>query len=124
MGEFDPYLCTPQGLTGDIQLDLCDPRQSFQTIVPDRAGTCPILLNAIFALSSRHLSHTSDFDPLASNRYHNECLKVLIPMLNHAATVADENLFAATIILRVLEEMEGKLLAHFLILTAASCYEH
>ena len=29
-------------------------------------------------------------------------------MLDHAATVSDENLFAATIILRVLEEMEGK----------------
>lgn len=32
-------------------------------------------------------------------------------MLDHAATVSDENVFAATIILRVLEEMEGKLQA-------------
>jgi hypothetical protein len=31
----------------------------------------------------------------------------LIPMLDHAEMVSDENLFAATIILRVLEEMEG-----------------
>ncbi len=28
-------------------------------------------------------------------------------MLNHASTLSDENLFAATIILRMLEEMEG-----------------
>lgn len=28
-------------------------------------------------------------------------------MLDHAEMVSDENLFAATIILRVLEEMEG-----------------
>lgn len=54
------------------------------------------------------MSHISDFDPLASNRYHQECLKYLIPMLDHEATVSDENLFAATIILRVLEEMEVK----------------
>jgi hypothetical protein len=44
---------------------------------------------------------------LASNRYHEECLKYLIPMLDHAETMSDDNLFAATIILRVLEEMEG-----------------
>ncbi|KAL8335634.1 hypothetical protein RB598_009698 [Gaeumannomyces tritici] len=88
-------------------LDLCDPSTSFQTVVPQRAGTCPTLLHAIFALSSRHLSHTTpNFDDLASNRYHQMCLQTLIPTLKHAGTVSDENLFAATIILRVLEEME------------------
>ncbi|KAB5545750.1 hypothetical protein GE09DRAFT_1243583 [Coniochaeta sp. 2T2.1] len=92
-----------------IWLDPCDPRRSFESIVPQRAGTCPILLNAIFALAARHLSHISVvIDPLASNRYHQECLKHLIPMLDHAEMVSDENLFAATIILRVLEEMEVK----------------
>lgn len=64
-------------------------------------------MNAILAIAARHLSWTSDFDPLASNRYHDECLKYLTPMLNHASTLSDENLFAATIILRMLEEMEG-----------------
>ncbi|CAK7244173.1 MAG: hypothetical protein STHCBS139747_005708 [Sporothrix thermara] len=37
-----------------------------------------------------------------------ECLNVLIPMLSNEETAADENLFAATIILRVWEEMEFK----------------
>ena len=87
--------------------------QHFQVEVPKRAGTCPILLNAIFALSARHLSHIGDFDPLASNRYHQECLKYLIPMLDNNATVGDETLFAATIILRVLEEIDSEFLVFY-----------
>ena len=67
------------------------------------------MLNAIFALSAKHLNHVEGFDPYASDRYHKVCLNTLIPMLSHDATVSDENLFAATIILRVWEEMEGKL---------------
>ncbi|KAI1770643.1 hypothetical protein F4818DRAFT_255674 [Hypoxylon cercidicola] len=89
-----------------ICLDLCDPLRHFELVVPERAGVCHTLLNAIFAIAARHLSHTTGFDPLASNRYHDECLKYLIPMLNHASTVSDENMFAATIILRMLEEMD------------------
>jgi hypothetical protein len=92
-----------------IWLDLCDPQQHFQVEVPRRAGTCPILLNAIFALSARHLSHVGNYDAFAHNRYHDECLKYLIPMLNNHATITDETLFAATIILRVLEEIDCKL---------------
>ncbi|KAI1751344.1 hypothetical protein F4782DRAFT_192122 [Xylaria castorea] len=92
-----------------VCLDCCDPRQHFELIVPERASSCHTLLNAILAIAARHLSHTTDFDPLASNRYHDECLKFLIPMMNHSSAVADENLFAATIILRMLEEMEGSL---------------
>lgn len=93
--------------TDQTKLDLCDPHRHFELVVPERAGTCKTLLNAILAIAARHLSWTSEFDPLASNRYHNECLKYLTPMLNHASTLSDENLFAATIILRMLEEMEG-----------------
>ncbi|KAI8964300.1 hypothetical protein F5Y11DRAFT_101981 [Daldinia sp. FL1419] len=89
-----------------ICLDLCDPHRHFELVVPERAADCYTLLNAIFAIAARHLSHTTGFDPLASNRYHDECLKYLIPMLNHASTVSDENMFAATIILRMLEEMD------------------
>jgi hypothetical protein len=80
--------------------------QHFQVEVPRRAGTCPILLNAIFALAARHLSHVGNYDSYASARYHQECLKYLIPMLDNTATVSDESLFAASIILRVLEEID------------------
>ncbi|KAI1118511.1 hypothetical protein F5Y14DRAFT_438495 [Nemania sp. NC0429] len=92
-----------------VCLDCCDPLQHFELTVPERASTCHTLLNAILAIAARHLSHTTDFDQLASNRYHDECLKYLIPMMNHSSAVADENIFAATIILRMLEEMDGSL---------------
>lgn len=93
-----------------IWLDVCDLCQSFETVVPPRAGSCRVLLNAIFALAAKHLAHTTSYDPYASDRYHQECLSVLIPILSHEQqhTLSDENLFAATIILRVWEEMEVK----------------
>lgn len=103
-----------------IWLDVCDMCQSFETVVPTRAGRCKVLLNAILALSAKHLAHTTtNYDPYASDRYHQACLAVLIPILaqqdehsphqqHHNAPLADENLFAATIILRVWEEMEVK----------------
>jgi hypothetical protein len=92
------------------KLDLCDPLRNFELVVPQRASMCPTLLKAIFAIAARHLSQTGDYDPLASNRYHDECLGYLIPMLDMSFTVSDENLFAATIILRMLEEMDGEIL--------------
>lgn len=92
-----------------VCLDCCDPLHHFELIVPEHASTCHTLLTAILAIAARHLSHTTDFDPLASNRYHDECLKYLIPMMDHSSAVADENIFAATIILRMLEEMDGSL---------------
>jgi len=56
----------------------------------------PILLNAIFALSARHLSILEITIPLRQTlpRW---VLKYLIPMLNNTATISDETLFAATI---------------------------
>ena len=86
--------------------DLTDPYRHFRTVVPQRAATCPTLLNAVFALSARHLSRIGEYDPLVSNKYHQECLKHLIPMLDDSAAILDENLLASTIILRHLEEIE------------------
>ena len=86
--------------------DLTDPGQHFRNLVPQRAATCPLLLNAIFALSARHLSRIGDYDPLVSNRYHQECLERVTPILNDPAALLDENLLASTIILRHVEEFE------------------
>lgn len=86
--------------------DLTDPLAHFRKIVPQRAAVCPTLMNAIFALSARHLSRIGEYDPLVSNRYHQECLKHLIPMLDDTSAILDENLLASTIILRHLEELE------------------
>ncbi|KAI9820798.1 MAG: hypothetical protein M1827_005169 [Pycnora praestabilis] len=89
-----------------LKFDLCDPVRHFALIVPQRAATCPTLLNAIFAASARHLSRTSDYNTYEADRYHQECLKHLIPMLDDTAAVFDENLLAATVILRFLEEVD------------------
>jgi len=98
----------------NLQLDLCDPRQSFETIVPQRAGSCPVLLNAIFTLSARHMSHVTDSRNPESHRlyqqsleYHDRCLKELGAEHNDPKSWLDPDLFAATIILRVFEEMGG-----------------
>ena len=86
--------------------DLSDPHRHFRTVVPHRAATCPTLLNAIFALSARHLSRLGEYDPIISNKYQQECLKHLIPMLDDSAAILDENLLASTVILRHIEEIE------------------
>ncbi|PVH69507.1 hypothetical protein DL98DRAFT_171269 [Cadophora sp. DSE1049] len=90
-------------------LDLCDPNQHFQVEVPKRAAKCPVLLKAILALSARQLMLTnraSKSNEIAARQYYDQCIKLLIPMLGNVVTRADETLFAALIILRVLEEID------------------
>lgn len=88
--------------------DMCDQdNRHFELVVPQRAAACPTLRNAIFAASAKHLSRTSGFDPVVADRYHQESLKYLIPALNDSTAVMNEDLLAATIILRFLEEVEG-----------------
>lgn len=86
--------------------DLTDPLQHFRRVVPQRASICPPLLNAIFALSARHLSRIGEYDHLISNKYIQACLQHLIPMLDDSSALQDENLLASTIILRHVEEIE------------------
>ncbi|KAK3328605.1 hypothetical protein B0T19DRAFT_462233 [Cercophora scortea] len=98
-------------------LDLCDERRMFEAVVPERAGSCPTLLNAILALSHRHLSHVNeefkhshvdDASALGFLEYETACVPVLMQMHNNPVTSTDEeDLFAAIIILRVLEEMKA-----------------
>lgn len=87
--------------------DLCDRDRHFSLVVPQRALMCPILLNAVFAVSAKYLSAVSDFDPVVSDGQSQECLKHLIPKLCDAEAITDENILAATVILRHLEELES-----------------
>lgn len=87
--------------------DLCDLERSFAVIVPCRAMLYAPLKNAMFAISAKQLSLTSSFDKSISDRYYQKCLATLRPMLNDEAALVDENLFAATVILRNLEEING-----------------
>ncbi|KAK3985753.1 hypothetical protein QBC44DRAFT_152938 [Cladorrhinum sp. PSN332] len=88
-------------------LDLCDPCRSFETLVPERARNCPMLLNAILSFSATHVSQTIDpqFNQ-AALEYHLRCIDHVQRSLKNQ-TDNQEDHFAAAIILRVVEEMEG-----------------
>lgn len=78
--------------------------------MPQRARSCRTLYNAILALSARHLSQIKGFDAYASTQYYQECLRTLIPSLSDPKAALDDNLLAATVILRLFEEFDGKLI--------------
>ncbi|KAF7552455.1 hypothetical protein G7Z17_g4317 [Cylindrodendrum hubeiense] len=86
--------------------DLCDSDRHFATVVPRRAVMCPPLMNAVLAASAKRLSRISDFDGLMGDRYHQNCLDVLIPALSSSAAIMDENLLTAIVILRYMEELD------------------
>jgi hypothetical protein len=73
--------------------------------VVQRAKKNSTLMNAILALSARQLSRTTDFDPYIADAYYQRCFDTLIPALNENVAIKEESLLAATIILRLLEEM-------------------
>ena len=89
------------------QFDYCDPQNTFATSVVQRAVDSPTLLYAILATSARHLSVTSGYDAYVADQYHRECLALLIPILNDSSALLDEALCAATVILRLFEEISG-----------------
>jgi hypothetical protein len=59
-------------------------------------------------MSARHLSRTASFDPFVSDHYFQLCLEKLIPALNDHEVTMDDDLLAATVILRLLEEYDGE----------------
>lgn len=87
---------------------MIDDRRHFGVHVVQRAKTNSTLMNAILALSARQLSRTSDFDPYVADSYYQRCFETLIPALNDNVAIRDESLLAATIILRLLEEMNSE----------------
>ena len=88
-----------------IQFDMIDEKCHFGVHVVQRAKKNRTLMNAILALSARQLSRTTDFDPYVADAYYQQCFDTLIPALNDNVAIRDESLMAATIILRLLEEM-------------------
>lgn len=89
------------------RFDLCDPEKHFALVVPCRAAACPPLMDAVFALSARYLSRTTGFDEYMADRYYQRCLNSLVPMLNDSEALLNQDLFAAIVVLRTLEEIEG-----------------
>ncbi|BCS27073.1 uncharacterized protein APUU_60121S [Aspergillus puulaauensis] len=105
--------------------DHCDSQSHFRVAVPMRAHHCLTLRNAIFAVSSRHLSRLPQFKTPRGIVYHGQLLPDLstssaveymlkcIPGLLSFHKMHDprdqENLMAAAIILRQYEEMEEEM---------------
>jgi hypothetical protein len=84
-----------------------DSDRHFTFDVPRRALHSPILLHAILSVSSLHLSRISDYSPSVAAQYYEESVRLLIPVLNDASNAMDDTLLAATVILRVYEQMNG-----------------
>ncbi|KAJ9253551.1 transcriptional regulator family: Fungal Specific TF [Paecilomyces variotii] len=108
------------------RFDLCDPERHFARVVPQRARSCPPLLNAIFTTSARHLTrlprhrHAAgavewrgsllpDLTEEVAVYYHNECIRDLLRLSVDPEQIHDENLLAAATILRTDEEMDSPL---------------
>lgn len=86
--------------------DFCDQSRHFEIEAPRRARSCQSLLDAIFAVSSRHLCMIKkDFDPYVADFFYQRCLQNLIPDLDKEESNCNDNLLAATVILRLLEEL-------------------
>ncbi|CAI0646505.1 unnamed protein product [Colletotrichum noveboracense] len=86
--------------------DLCDSGRHFARVVPKRAVYCPTLLNAMFSAAAKRLSRTMGVDAVIADRYHQRCLRSLIPALSSSTAVVDDNLLAAVVILRFTEEVD------------------
>ncbi|KAI1750342.1 hypothetical protein F4782DRAFT_541698 [Xylaria castorea] len=86
--------------------DLCDHERHFATVVPQRATTCQPLLNALLAASAKHSSCMGLVTPLVADKYYQESLETIIPILSSDTVVRDENLLAAIVILRFVEESD------------------
>ncbi|KGO41847.1 hypothetical protein PEX1_083880 [Penicillium expansum] len=105
--------------------DHCDERRHFQLVVPRRAKHCLALRNAVFAVSSRHLCRLPQYTTSRGSVYHGQALPGLtkstsveymlkcIPELIQFPEIQDpthqENIMAATVILRQYEEMEEEM---------------
>lgn len=103
--------------------DVCDPTRHFASVVPSRAFQSPTLLNAIYTASARHLASLRDHSTIRDSlhwqgvtiptmtvetavRFQNECIHDLLRSSLDPEQIMNEDLLAASIILRTDEEMD------------------
>lgn len=103
-----PRYAETKNLTVLYQFDCTDHQRHFAVHIPYRARYCETLFNAIMALSARQLSCTTSYNAFVSAQYYQACLETLIPALNDQEVTMDDDLLAATVILRLLEEFDGE----------------
>ena len=73
--------------------------------------SCQILFDAVLAFAARHKANTisTDLYQETAYGYQSNCLRAIINRFQDGEKgLEDDNMFAATIILRVVEEMERK----------------
>lgn len=85
--------------------DLTDVHHHFRDVVPQHAMTHPILRNAVFAVAAAHKARIGGGNALVADAYEKRCLALLIPILNDENAVLGEDLLAAMVILRHIEEV-------------------
>lgn len=64
-----------------------------------------MLLNAIFALSSRHRSNVRGIGDLGSREYAARCIQLLIPVLDNVLASWAEDIIVTVVLLRLYEEL-------------------
>jgi len=64
-------------------------------------------LNACLAFAARNLARVSGYDPEAAEYFHSACIELLIPALSDQTSAADPALLAATVILRVYDQLNA-----------------
>ncbi|THX85844.1 hypothetical protein D6D08_04301, partial [Aureobasidium pullulans] len=75
-------------------LDITDPACHFANEAPLQAQSNQVLAYALLAASARHLSQTTEYSPVIADRYHQQCLELLIPFLDDATAVLSEILLS------------------------------
>ncbi|OIW30422.1 hypothetical protein CONLIGDRAFT_713069 [Coniochaeta ligniaria NRRL 30616] len=87
--------------------DVCDNERHFATDVVSRASSSSLLLYACLSVSALHLALTAHtFTEQLAESYHERCVAVLIPMLDHLDHRQDlDILLASTVLLRLFEQM-------------------
>ncbi|RAK99412.1 uncharacterized protein BO80DRAFT_456449 [Aspergillus ibericus CBS 121593] len=104
--------------------DFCDAGKHFALVVPDRAARCPALLHAVYSASARHLSRCQstgsrpvafagrrlpDLGDGTALDYQTLCISHLVALSGDPTEIQNEDLLAASVILRFYEEFNAAL---------------
>lgn len=91
-------------------LDVYDPSRTFSTSLPQMAAACPMLLEAVFAVSAGHSAQIQGLDYTVDSRstenYYQRCVRRLQPALEHVGALG-EPLATAVALLRFFERAHG-----------------
>ncbi|KAJ9617969.1 hypothetical protein H2204_013261 [Knufia peltigerae] len=99
--------------------DLIDPERYFACTVPERAKTSAQLMNTVLCVSAthllclpyeqraRHISRPALINDDVAIYYHNESIRPFMALTTDSTDIHDENLLAATVLLRWHEEIDA-----------------